>query len=346
MTDLHKLGFAQFEEQFTGDDMPARVSSVHPRRCSIWTEHGVRSAVVAGHLLHQGAHPVVGDWVGCSVDGDTAVIEKLAPRKTLLARNAAGRSSAEQPIAANVDKVLIVTTPGEDFSVPRVERYLAITWESGAEPIVVINKIETIDDPTPLLAALRSSTTGVPVVFTSAVHGLGIEELMDATPEGSTLVLAGSSGVGKSTLLNRLLGNAVQTTQAVRASVEKGRHTTTTRSLWLTRGRVVIDTPGVRELGLPALGAGLSTAFADIETLATRCRFRDCSHQTEPGCAVVAAAQDGELPEQRLRSYLELDAEQLAAARRADAQAQKAEGRKMGKMIREANAWRRMRRNQ
>jgi ribosome biogenesis GTPase len=261
---------------------------------------------------------VVGDWVAV-VDGlDRAVIHHVLNRRTQLVRRAAGTAAGTQVIAANVDLFFIVTSANRDFNVRRLERYLAAVWDSGAEPAVVLNKIDLGGDIGGFVDEIGTVAFGVPLVKVSAVTGEGLTELRKHLAPGGTVGLIGSSGVGKSSLVNRLLGREIQPVRTVRRD-EKGRHATTRRELIeLPDGGLLMDTPGMRELGLIDDAGGVDNLFADIIALEEGCRFRDCSHQVEPGCAVTAAVESGELDKARLASYHRLQRELAAIARRRD----------------------------
>jgi len=258
----------------------------------IVTQSGERNAVLAGRLRHHAVRstdfPAVGDFVHARLpdDGD-AVIESILPRRTVFMRRAAGDRPVDQVIAANIDVVFVMLGLDHDFSVRRVERYLAAVWESGATPVVLLNKAAVCEDVDAKLDALRAVAIGVDVLALSALTAQGLEALQPYLKEGVTAGFVGSSGVGKSTLLNQLLGHDAQTTRAVRAHDSRGRHTTTHRELFaLPGGASVIDTPGMREFQLSDDAAAIDTVFADIEELAAQCRFADCAHLAEPGCAV------------------------------------------------------------
>jgi ribosome biogenesis GTPase len=229
-------------------------------------------------------------------------------------------------VAANVDVVVVVTSAEREVNLRRVERYLAVVWASGARPLVVLHKADLALDPAGDLEALRSSAGGgVPCLATSATTGVGLDELHTHLPAGTTAALVGPSGVGKSSLLNRLLGEDRQATTGVRLTDAKGRHTTTRRELFeLPGGACLIDTPGMRELGLWDAAEGIGEAFAEVEDLAARCRFRDCRHQGEPGCAVAAAVEEGALSSARLASYDKLRREEAFHERQRDPRAQQA----------------------
>lgn len=262
--------------------------------------------------------PAVGDWVAVR-DGDhLAVIESILERSTCITRRDPGHGGA-QVIASNVDEMWIVTSANRDFRPRRIERYLTVAASSGARPIVIINKSDLTEEISPLMAVADQVAAGVPVVAASAHAGDGIETLRGRLTGGTTAVLVGSSGVGKSTLINRMVAGSTQATGTVRGDDDKGRHTTTRRELMVVPGGgCIIDTPGMRELGLIDDEAGLAAAFADVEQAAQDCRFRDCRHDGEPGCAVDRAIADGELTEHRLLSYRKLERELAAEQRKRD----------------------------
>ncbi len=258
----------------------------------IATPSGERHAVLAGRLRHETVRrsslPAVGDFVSVRLpDGDgPAIVEDVLPRRTVFVRRSAGDRPDDQVIAANIDVVFVVLGLDHDFNLRRLERYLAAVWESGATPIVLLNKADVCDDVDSKVDAARSVAIGVDVHVLSALTAHGLEALRPYLKEEMTAGFVGSSGVGKSTLLNRLLGREAQPTNAVRAHDSRGRHTTTHRELFaLSNGAFVIDTPGMREFQ-PADSDGVTSAFEDIEQLARQCRFSDCSHDGEPGCAV------------------------------------------------------------
>ena len=297
MTTLASLGFADFfAAQFANLDRawaPARIvaegqSSFHVAGCL------APLADLSGRLLKELdklSRPVVGDWVAV-VDGtDRASIQYVCDRRTTLIRRAAGTKSEPQVVAANVDVFFVVTAANRDFNERRLERYVTAVWNSGAAPVVVLNKIDLDADLAPLLEAIERAASGVPVVRASAATGAGLDELREHIRPGRTVAFIGSSGVGKSSLTNRLLGKDVQAVAGLRND-DRGRHTTTARQLIeLAEGGVLIDTPGMRELGLLEDDGGIETSFADVAAFAERCRFRDCTHEREPGCAVLSAAR-------------------------------------------------------
>ena len=243
----------------------------------------------------------------------SATVHRVLARRSRFSRATAGRSTEQQIVAANVDTVLLVTSLNHDFNLRRIERYLALTWESGATPIVVLNKADLCADPESWRDEMASASQNVPVIVTSALRGDGIAALVEVIRKGGTTALLGSSGVGKSTLINALFGDHLQSVRPIRTRDDRGRHSTTTRQLFcLPAGGVLIDTPGMRELQLWDAEDGLEHAFGDVQQLAERCRFRDCSHGVEPGCAVIAAVQGGALDAERLAKLGDLELQLVA----------------------------------
>jgi ribosome biogenesis GTPase / thiamine phosphate phosphatase len=281
---------------------PGRVAIQHRGgEYVVYTELGELRARLPGKLLHEGSAAAVGDWV--ALDGET--IRAVLPRRTAIVRNAAGRETTAQVLAANVDIAFVLTSLGPDLEPRRLERYLTATWESGARPVILLTKADLHEDAAEQALEVESIAVGAPVHVVSAVTGEGCDEVAAYLTPGTTAVLLGSSGVGKSTLVNRLVGHELLRTQPIREDDGKGRHTTTHRELVvLPGGGLLIDTPGIRELQLWDGGErGLEESFADVDELAPACRFGDCTHTLEPGCAVLAAVDDGVLALDRLRSY-------------------------------------------
>jgi ribosome biogenesis GTPase len=318
---LNELGWdadwAATLEQLEHDNLiPARIAAQHRGAYVVWTADGELRARAAGRLFYEhevGAPvPAVGDWVGVR----EMTITTILPRRGAFVRKRAGLGSDEQVLAANVDTAFLLAGLDDDFSLRRLERYVTTAWESGAEPVIVLTKADLCDDVDDALLQVESVAIGVPVYPISNVTGVGIEELETRLQPGCTSVLLGSSGVGKSTLLNRLAGTELMRTKEVAAD-GTGRHTTTHRELVrLPGGALVIDTPGLRELQF--WEGDLTAAFEDIELLAADCRFRDCAHAREPGCAVLAAVDNGTLSLDRLRSWRKLQRELEAIAARTD----------------------------
>ena len=293
-----------------------RVILQHNHMYTVATEFGEVQAQASGRLRRQaesaGDLPAAGDWVALRLSaGDgTALIQAVLPRRSKFSRRAAGRALREQVVAANIDTVLLMVGMDNDFSPRRVERYLAAAWESGANPVVVLNKLDLCADAASHLAAIEEVALGVPVHAISALRGDGVDAVAACCLPRRTVALLGSSGVGKSTLINTLLGANLLPTAAVREHDSRGRHTTTRRELiFLPHGGMVIDTPGMRELQLWEADEGVQVTFDEIETLARGCRFRDCQHQHEPGCAVRAAVEAGELASSRLAGMHKLQKE-------------------------------------
>lgn len=273
-----------------------------------------------------GDWPAVGDWIAAELIAGqkTALIQSVLPRRSRFVRKMAGKQIAEQVIAANIDVALIVAALDGDFNVRRIERYIAQCWESGARPFVVLNKADVRAEPRELIAEIDGIGMGLPVALVSAKTGEGLDELVASFHKGQTIVLLGSSGVGKSTLVNRILQEERQATHAVRESDSRGRHTTTSRQLFLLPGgAMIIDTPGLRELQLWNALDGVSQTFADVDEIAAQCRFRDCQHENEPGCAVRAAVETGALDAARLENREKLAREQDFLLRKLDPEKQR-----------------------
>jgi ribosome biogenesis GTPase / thiamine phosphate phosphatase len=318
---LEELGWdadwASSFEQLEEDNLSVgRVAAQHRGAYDVWTEGGELRARAAGRIFYQhevGAPiPAVGDWVGL----DGATITSILPRRSAFLRKRAGFSSDEQVLAANVDTAFLLGGLDDDFSLRRLERYITTAWDSGATPVVVLTKADLCADVAEAVLAVESVAIGVPVHPVSNVTGEGIEQLAPHLHPGRSVVLLGSSGVGKSTLLNRLAGEELMRTATVAAD-GTGRHTTTHRELVrLPAGALVIDTPGLRELQF--WEGDVSAAFEDIEALAAECRFRDCAHAREPGCAVLTAVDEGRLELDRLRSWRKFQRELEAIAARTD----------------------------
>ena len=329
--DLAELGWtpalaAAFAAIGETDLIPARVAAQHRDRFVLYAETGDHDAAPSGRLRHEagpGGFPAVGDWVAArDSPGGMALIEKVLPRRGAFTRSDADpnrpeASSRTEVLAANADLVLIVTAAHLDLNFRRLERFLAAGWESDAEPVVVLTKIDLVPDAARLIELIGQIAPGAAVVGVCNPTGEGVEAVRALIGPGRTAALLGTSGVGKSSLVNQLLGQERQAVSGVRAD-GRGRHTTTGRELiLLPGGGLVLDTPGMRLL-TPASDAGLDAAFADIDTLAAACRFGDCRHQGEPGCAVAAAIEAGVLAPDRLASFHKLRRELGHHERRED----------------------------
>lgn len=318
---------ATFAPHHAAGLFPARVALQHKHAYELLSDVDDLTAECTGKLLHAASPadlPAVGDWVAIRPrPGENhADIHAVLPRRTTFSRRAAGSAAIEQIVATNVDTVFLVTALDQNFNLRRIERYLAVASQSGAQPVVLLNKADVHADPAAAVAEVTAIAGRAPVLALSAVAG-GHTALAVLSPwliPGQTLAFLGSSGVGKSTLINVLLGDARQRTAPISDSVNKGRHTTTHRELIVAPGGfLLLDTPGMRELQLwdtPA--AALDATFADVADLARRCRFPDCSHRAEPGCAIQAALADGALDYERWQSFQKLQREQAYAARRSD----------------------------
>jgi ribosome small subunit-dependent GTPase A len=323
--DLSQLGWtADRAADLPPGCLPARVTRVDRGRLTVLGSDG-EARVHPGAALYDDAAlagPAVGDWV--ALRGELAVA--ILPRTSAFTRTVAGRSSAAQVVAANLDAVLVVDSLAGATRLRRVERYLAVAWGSGATPVVVLTKADLCDDVPAAVAEVAEDALGVEVLPVSSVTGEGVAAVRTLLGPGRTGAMVGPSGVGKSSLANVLAGQVLAETREIRESDGRGRHTTTARELHLLPGGgMLVDTPGMRELGLYDDAEGVDTAYADVASLAAECRFRDCGHRSEPGCAVAAALDDGSLDPARYSAWRKLQAEAHRQLLRVDARARAAE---------------------
>jgi ribosome biogenesis GTPase len=322
LTSLETLGWHDTTELPSGL-VPARVTRVHKGGAAVLTESGEEQVDFGPHI----ELPCVGDWVGLKLLPDSRLeLAKVLPRRTAMVRGGVAQDSFTQVLAANVDVVLVVEPSSlegrrGDPNLGRIERLLALAWESGAMPVVLLTKSDLVGERIgEIVADVMTAAPGVDVHPISSLTGDGVETVAGYLGVGRTAALIGPSGAGKSTLVNALSGDDVMETQQVRASDGRGRHTTVHRELIvLDRGGLIIDTPGLRRIGLAEGGEGLESVFTEIEELAQQCRFDDCAHTSEPGCAVQEAIETGELPQRRLDSYFKLQREAQWVASRTDA---------------------------
>ncbi|GAA1628944.1 ribosome small subunit-dependent GTPase A [Actinoplanes couchii] len=315
---LSQLGWddrlvSEFRRFDRPDSAPGRVLRADRGVCTVLTGSGVTRATLGGAVMIEAARdpaalPSAGDWVVLRHWPDRrTTLELVLPRTTMLIRRTADKDSSGQVLAANMDVVAVVEPIHPEPDDARVERLLALAWESGADPLLVLTKSDTTRDPAAVARQLGALAPGVPVLPVSVRQGRGVDELRSYFTKNRTLALLGRSGAGKSTLVNALAGTSVMPVQEIRDADGKGRHTTAYRNLVpIPGGGAVIDTPGIRGVGLLDTGDGLARAFADVTDLASRCRFDDCAHETEPGCAVQAAVADGSLTARRLASWRKL----------------------------------------
>lgn len=321
--------YAALAEEYKNDYMVGRILSQEKGLYRLINENGEQLAEVSGKFRYNAKNvsdfPAVGDFVliDCNNMQGHAVIHDILPRKSVFIRKAAGTSHSEQVVAANIDTVFICMSLNNDFNVRRLERYISVAWDSGATPVIVLTKSDLCQSIEQRICDVEKIAMGIDIVVTSGFEEEGCSKLLPYIKDGKTVALIGSSGVGKSTLINRLLGEERLETNGLRND-DKGRHTTTRRELFLLKqGGMVIDTPGMRELGLWDTDEGLDKTFSDIEDLAAMCRFNNCSHTSEPGCAINEAISNGELSKERWLSYQKLKAENRYAENSSDYLAEK-----------------------
>lgn len=336
---------AEFELFAAQGLIPGRIVVQQRGGYRLVTPDGEIDARASGALMKATAEdgrPTAGDWVAVEArPGETtALVHHIVPRRTAFIRKASGPRGGAQVVAANVDVALLVASLNSDLNLRRLERYLATTYESGADPVIVLTKADLAGDYADRMAEVEAIAFGAPVLALSSKTGEGLDALSTYLASGRTAVLLGSSGAGKSTLLNALAGEQKMDTGEIREADERGRHTTTHRELVrLASGALILDTPGMRELGLWEADAGVAATFADIEALAGQCRFADCAHGKEPGCAVRTAVETGELDPARLRSFEKLQAELAFEHRKEDPRAAQENKKLWAGRHKAARAW-------
>lgn len=316
MIDLALYGFD--DHKYPGSipgTIPARIIAAHRERYDILCENGEASAQLKASVYYidyaDEPYPTVGDFVLIRYNplGESQIMKTL-PRTSYFARKDPDVGRGEQIIAANFDYVFIFSSLNEDFNIKRLERYLAVAHQSGAEPVIILTKADLIENHSTMLQQTEQVAIGTKILVVSVKNGYGMQEAKAYLQPGKTIVCLGSSGVGKSSLINQLAGEEIMKVNTIRDDDDKGRHTTTHRQLILLKsGTMIIDTPGMRELGLWSADSGLDEAFADVEAFLGQCKFNDCTHQNEPGCAVRAALRRGDLSRERWQRYLQLKEE-------------------------------------
>ena len=350
MNKIEQYGWNNnWEEKLNGRGIAGRVLLEHKHLYRVITNEGEWLCTLSGKFkFEQGREmfPAVGDWVVLEkMPGEEkGIIHAVLPRVSQFSRKVAGSTTEIQLVAVNVDYVFLVMSLNHDFNIRRMERYLLAAWDSGAIPVIVLTKKDMCEDLAYYLSEVESVALGVDVYTVSSVTGEGIEQLSNLLGNGRTGALLGSSGVGKSSLINALSGQEVMMVSDIREDDSKGRHTTTHRELTLLpNGGLLIDTPGMREFQLWDNSEGVSASFQDIEDLALNCRFRDCEHKKEPGCAVQEAIQDGRLKNERYKSYVKLMRELAHIERKNDLAAQKAERDKWKQLSKTQKAFKKKR---
>ena len=353
--DLKQLGWNSYLDKSLKDleiseIIPGRIIHQSGKHYKVLTEKGEKGALLSNSFLrsikNKSEIPAVGDWVGIKLNEEIHIshIQILLPRKNKLSRKVAGKKSEEQIIAANIDTVFIFTSPDQDFNIRRIERYLSMIYDIDALPIIILNKIDTSNDIDRYINKIEESLNKVKVVPISSITGKNFKRVSEFIEPGKTIVLVGSSGVGKSTFINKLLGFNRQAVGKIRASDGKGKHVTTSRELIIVPGgSIIIDNPGIREIQLWSSGEGISQTFEDIEEIGRSCKFRDCRHEMEPGCAVIEALRNGEIEEERLKSYKKLKREQEYSDLRKSSYEKRKKDKQLGKLYRQGEYIRKLR---
>ena len=324
--NLYNIGYNEFfEKQVRNDETVGRITIAYQQHYTMVTKEGVLTGGITGKLLLHNQFPKVGDFIlyDKSKDGSYNSIYTILDRKSYLSRKEAGFTSNEQILASNIDYAFLVMSLNDDFNLRRIERYLIAAWESGAEPIVILTKADVCDDLEEKLDLIEQVTIGVTVIPISAITGYGMEQLDNYNKLGKTIALVGSSGVGKSTLINSLAKKEAMDTGGIRLDDSRGRHTTTHREMIIVDdGACLIDTPGMREFSVYNGEEGIRHEFEDIESIANSCRFRDCGHKNEPGCMIKKKLETGELDSERYMNYVNLKKEALRQDRKRKRQEQ------------------------
>ena len=332
----------QFEQIKDEGQIPARISMELRNLFHIFCEYGELTAELSGRYRHRvkdrSELPCVGDWVVVSArpEEGTATIHNLLERKSSFTRKEAGLRTEEQVLAANIDTTFLVSGLDHDFNLRRIERFITTVWESGASPVIVLNKTDLVDNLQEYIERVDTVAFGIPVCTVSALNNTGIDQIAGYLKPGETAAFLGSSGVGKSTIINCLYGSELFKTGAVREDDSRGRHTTSHREMIIIPERgILIDTPGMRAVQLWGDTETLKSSFQDVEELTLQCKFTDCRHQTEPGCAIQRALADGTLDPKRFESYLKQQRELISLAIRKNQKEARREAREFGRKIRQ-----------
>ena len=332
--ELERIGFYNFFEKQTLQDGKGRVAAVYKDRYKIYYNNGISLMEIRGKMLLEKEFPAVGDWV--EIDDKNNIINSIYMPKTKMSRKSAGKRYEEQIIVSNIDYIFIITSLNSDFNISRLERYLTIVYESGAIPVFILTKLDIAEEIEEKIEEIEKISFGVPIHKVSSLKNEGINELKKYFIGNKTVAVVGSSGVGKSTLINKLIGEEIIKTMEIREKDEKGKHTTTVREFYILQEGVIIDTPGMREIAL--WNSDISNSFEDIEELSKTCRFKNCTHETEPGCAVKEAVENGIISEKRVDNYKKMKREQQFIDDKKNFSLKQAEKNKVKNMMGSLNA--------